>query len=104
MILCQEVWIQDPKDTRKLAQLMADPVQFRKFCESPSLRLDEAMEGIMPPKPQIQWQAHMTQLINILLQVPAVDLQKAEPEDVILLERARALCIDHLKMIDSTRA
>ena len=95
--------IVDAKEIRQLPQLMLDAIQFKRFCENPSLGIQEAMEGVVAPKPQIQWQSYLEQLINILSQVPAVDLQDAKPEDEARLTKARDICINHLKIIKSSQ-
>lgn len=94
----------DHKELRKLPQLMGDPRQFRRFCESSSLQIDEALRGVVPPPSEIQWQSDIAQLINILQQIPAVDLENASPDDTKLLEQARDLCENHLKLIRSSRS
>jgi len=55
----QPAKIVDPKEIRKLPQLMADEIQFKRFSESPALGLDEASAGAVAPKPGIQWQSHL---------------------------------------------
>lgn len=95
----QAAKILDHKEIRKLPQLMDDAIQFKRFCESPTLRLDEAMEGVVAPRPEIQWQSYVAQLINILNRIPAVDLEHATTEDKELLVKAQNLCTDHLKII-----
>jgi hypothetical protein len=95
--------IGDPKEVRRLPQLMGDAVLFRRFCDSPSLGIDEAMQGISTPKPTIPWRDYVQNLLNVLNQVPAVDLESASEQDEQLLVRVRDICDKHLKMLRSSR-
>jgi hypothetical protein len=96
--------IGDPKEIRRIPQLMADAVLFKRFCDSPSLGLDEAMQGIASPKSSIQWRDYVQNLLYTLNQVPAVDLESASQSDEDLLIRARDLCERHLKILKTSRA
>ena len=79
----------DPKEIRDLPQLMADELQFRRFCESSSLGLEEARAGAVAPKPTIMWQTYLGQTLNMLNAVPATDLENATPADEDLLTHIR---------------
>jgi ParB-like chromosome segregation protein Spo0J len=100
----QPAKIVDPKEIRKLPQLMADALQFKRFCDLSNLRVDEAMEGVIAPRSQIPWQSYVDQMVSMLQQVPAVDLESAKPTDEDLLTRARDLCVSHLKIIKNARS
>jgi hypothetical protein len=93
--------IVDPKEIRELTSLMDDAIQFKRFCDTPNLRIEEALEGVVTRPPQILWQTFLSQIINVLNQIPASDLQKASDNDKKLLEDAKNLCVNHLKIIDS---
>ena len=80
--------ISDPKQIRRLPQLMTDAVLFKRFCDSPALGLEEALQGVPSPKSSIQWRDFLGNLVSILSQVPAVDLENATKEDEDLLLRA----------------
>jgi hypothetical protein len=95
--------INDPREIRKLRQLMNDAVRFKQFCENPALGLDEAMQGATGPKPAIPWRDYLQNLLNILNQVPAVDLESASDADEALLSRVRELCDRHLRILTSSR-
>lgn len=82
---------------------MTDAVLFRRFCDSPALGIDEAMQGIAASKPSIPWRDYLQNSLNVLSQVPAVDLESASEQDEGLLVRVRDLCDRHLKMLRSSR-
>lgn len=95
--------INDPKEIRKLPQLMNDAVRFKQFCENPPLGLDEAMQGVVGPKPAIPWREYVQNLLSILNQVPAVDLESANEADEALLKHVRELCDRHLRFLANSR-
>jgi hypothetical protein len=95
--------INDPKEIRKLPQLMKDAVRFKQFCESPVLSIDEAMQGVAAPTPTIQWRDYLQSLLNTLNQVPAVDLETGNDADEALLKRVREVCDLHLRILTSSR-
>ena len=95
--------IADPEEIRKLPQLMADEIQFKRFCENPALGLDEASAGAVTPKPAIQWQVFLRSNLNVLTVIPATDLEEATPKESDLLKRVRDLAAKHLKIIESAR-
>jgi hypothetical protein len=95
--------ITDPKEIRRLPQLMTDAVLFRRFCDNPALSLDEAMQGVPAPKSAIQWRDFLGNLVSILNQVPAVDLENATKQDEELLVRAQEICNRHLKIVKSSQ-
>jgi hypothetical protein len=95
--------INDPKEIRKLPQLMNDAVRFKDFCENPLFGLDQAMQGVAGPKPAIPWRDYLPGLLNILNQVPAVDLESASDADEALLSKVRELCDRHLRILKSSR-
>jgi hypothetical protein len=95
--------INDPKEIRKLPQLMTDSVRFKQFCDNPALSLDDAMQGVAAPAPSIPWREHFQKLLTILNQVPAVDLESASDTDEALLRRVKEVCDLHLRIINSSR-
>lgn len=95
--------ISDPKQIRKLPQLMGDATRFKRFCDDPALGIDEAMLGVTSAKPAIDWRDYIQNLLNVLNQVPAVDLENASAEDQSLLGRVRDVCDKHLKIIDHSQ-
>jgi hypothetical protein len=95
--------INDHKEIRKLPQLMGDATRFKRFCDDPALGIDDAMQGITSAKPTIDWRNEVQSLLNILNQVPAVDLESASDDDQSLLSRVREVCDKHLKIIDHSR-
>ena len=96
--------IADNKEIRRLPQLMTDAVLFRRFCDNPSLGIDEAMQGIASPKNTIPWRDYLQNLLTVLNQVPAIDLETASEQDEELLVRVREVCDRHLKLLKSSRA
>ena len=95
--------VNDPKEIRKLPQLMNDAVRFKQFCENPALGLDDAMQGVAGPSPAIPWRDHLQNQLNILSQVPAVDLESASDADETLLNQVVELCNRHLRFLKSSR-
>lgn len=93
--------ISDSREVRHLVGLMEDQVQFKRFCETPGLRLEDALKGVVGPGPQVDWRAILNSNLHALQQVPAVDLQKANEVDLELLNKIRQLCNDHIKTIQS---
>ena len=51
----------------------------------------------------IPWRDYVQNLLNVLNQVPAVDLESASEQDEQLLVRVRDICDKHLKMLRSSR-
>jgi len=94
----KEPKIADPKDVRKLSNLMEDTVQFNRFCQTSDLGLEDALRGVVV-KPQIDWRLLLSNNLNALTQLPATDLQEATQADINLLEKIKSLCENHLKMI-----
>ncbi len=82
---------------------MGDATRFKRFCEDPALGIEEAMQGIISAKPTIEWRDYIQNLLNILNQVPAVDLENGSDEDQSLLSRVRDTCDKHLKIISHSR-
>lgn len=95
--------ISDPKQIRRLPQLMGDATRFKRFCDDPALGIDDSMQGITSAKPAIDWRDYIQNLLNVLNQVPAIDLENASDEDQSLLGRVRDICGKHLKIIDHSR-
>lgn len=95
--------INDPKEIRKIPQLMKDAVRFKQFCENPALGIDEAMQGVAAPTPAIPWREYLQNLLTILNQVPAVDLENANNADEALIEQVRLLCDRHLRVLATSR-
>lgn len=95
----QPAKIVDPKEIRKFPELMADVLQFKRFCESPTLGLEEALAGSIAPKPAIPWRTYLVQNFNTLNIVPATDLEDATTADEDLLKSIRDLCIKHLRLL-----
>lgn len=95
--------INDPKEIRKLPQLMKDAVRFKQFCDNPALGIDEAMQGVAAPTPTIPWRDYLKNLLTILNQVPAVDLEAANDADEALLKHVREVCDRHLKVLTTSR-
>lgn len=91
----------DSREVRRLGDLMEDPVQFQRFCDTPGLKLEDALRGVVTAGPQIDWRAILNSNLHALKQVPAVDLQKATDGDVDLLDRIRQLANDHMRIIRS---
>ena len=82
---------------------MNDAVRFKQFCENPALGLDEAMQGVVGPKPAIPWREYVQNLLSILNQVPAVDLESANDADEALLKHVREVCDRHLRILANSR-
>ena len=95
--------IVDSKEIRRLPTLMDDPVRFRNFCEDPTMSIEHALMGIVTPPPAVEWRHHLNNLLSILSQIPAVDLQEATDTDVNVFEQAQQLCERHIRMIRSYR-
>jgi hypothetical protein len=94
----------DPKEVRRVPELLLHPALFKRFCDDPALGLEQALQGAIPTKPNIQWRDYLQNLTNVLMQIPAVDLDDASAEDEQLLVRAREMCDRHLRMLKSSRA
>ncbi len=94
----------DQKEIRKIGQLFANPMLFNRFCDNPALSLDQAMQGVIPTKASIPWREHMQNLLNVLSQIPAVDLEDASGEDEQLLNRVREMCDKHLRVLKSAQS
>jgi hypothetical protein len=84
--------LSDPKEIRDLGELMEDPVRFRQFLETPTLSLQDAIRGVVVPERKVDWRGGIAQLINMIRQIPAVDLVNAREEDLKLLENVQNLC------------
>jgi hypothetical protein len=95
--------ITDFKEIRKLPKLMNDAVRFKQFCENPALGLDDAMQGVQGPSPAIPWRDYLQNLLNVLNQVPAVDLESANEADEALLNQVAELCNRHIRVLKSSR-
>lgn len=93
--------IVDSKQVRDLPTLMSYPDRFRAFCQEPALSLEQIIRGIVPAGQRIDWRGILTSNVNILDQVPGVDLQVASDSDVALLEQIRDMCDRHIRMIRS---
>lgn len=91
--------IPDNKQIRRLPDLMSDAVLFKRFCDIPALKLEEATQGLASPKAGIPWQDSIQSLLTILSQIPAVDLESASESDRTILEQVRSLCEKHLKLL-----
>jgi hypothetical protein len=78
---------------------MVDPVLFKRFCDIPALKLEEAIQGLASPRPGIPWQDSIQSLLTVLNQIPAVDLESASEADKTLLEQVKSLCEKHLKLL-----
>jgi hypothetical protein len=98
-----EAKIVDSKDIRNLPDLMDNPSRFRSFNEDPNMTIEQALAGIVRPAPAIEWRERLTELINTLNQIPAVDLQGASDSDLSIFEQAKGLCDRHTRMIRSYR-
>ncbi len=94
----------DPKEVRRVPELLSHPALFKRFCDDPALGLEQAMQGVIPTKPNIQWRNYLQNLTNVLVQIPAVDLEDASAEDEQLLVRVRELCDRHLRVLKSSQA
>lgn len=95
--------ITDFKEIRKLPKLMNDAVRFNQFCENPALGLDDAMQGVQGPSQAIPWRDYLQNLLNVLNQVPAVDLESANEADEALLNHVAELCNRHIRVLKSSR-
>ena len=94
--------IVDPKEIRDLRDLMEDPVQFKRFCETPNLSISDAAKGITR-QTTIDWRGILATNLAVLNQIPAVDLGKASNEDVELLKKLLQICQTELTMVDTLR-
>ena len=65
--------------------------------------LHEAMQGVVGPKPVIPWREYLQNLLSILNQVPAVDLETGDAADETLLKQARDVCDRHLRILTTSR-
>ena len=84
--------LSDPKEIRDLGELMEDPVRFRQFLETATVSLQDAMRGVVIAERKVDWRGSIAQLINMIRQIPAVDLVNAREEDLKLLENVQNLC------------
>jgi hypothetical protein len=82
---------------------MNDAVRFKQFCENPALGLDDAMQGVQGPSQAIPWRDYLQNLLNVLNQVPAVDLESANEADEALLNQVAELCNRHIRFLKSSR-
>lgn len=93
--------ISDHKEVRHLRQLMEDPAQFRRFCNTPTLRITDAVTGIATTQARIDWREILSSNLNVLNQIPALDFQHATEDDKKLLEQVIEICNGHLSMIEA---
>ena len=96
--------IPDNKQIRRLPDLMADALLFKRFSDIAALKLEEAVQGLASPKPGIAWQDSLQSLLTVLNQVPAVDLETASDSDKGLLEQVKQVCEKHLKLLISANS
>lgn len=90
--------LSDPKNIRDLGDLMSDTVRFRQFLETPLLSLQDALRGVVTPERSVDWRGGIAQVLNLLKQIPAVELEEAKQEDLKVLENVRDLCMRLLKL------
>jgi hypothetical protein len=92
----------DPKEVRDLRDLMEDPVQFKRFCETPTLSITDALKGITR-QTTIDWRGILANNLTVLNQIPAVDFVHASDDDVNLLKKLLQVCQTQLTMIDTLK-
>lgn len=92
----------DPKEIRDLRDLMGDPVQFKRFCETPTLNISDAAKGITR-QTTIDWRGILGTNLTVLNQIPAVDLGRASNDDIDLLKKLLQVCQTELSMIDTLK-
>ncbi len=90
--------LSDPKNIRDLGDLMSDSGRFRQFLETPLLSLQDALRGVVAPERSLDWRGGIVQVLNMLRQIPAVDLQESKQDDLKILESVRDLCVRLLKL------
>ena len=83
--------IVDAKELRIFGKLMDNQAMFRQFCDSPTLRLPNAMQGINDGTP-VDWHGTLANNLRTLRQIPAVALIVGSDQDIQLLEDVRTLC------------
>lgn len=93
--------VSDHKEVRHLRQLMEDPAQFRRFCNTPTLRITDAVTGIATTQARIDWREILSSNLNVLNQIPALDFQHTTEDDKKLLEQVIEICNGHLSMIEA---
>lgn len=94
--------IVDPKEVRDLRDLMEDPVQFKRYYETPTLTIADAAKGITR-QTTIDWRGILSTNLNVLNQIPAVDFAHVSETDVDLLEKLLQVCQTQLAMIDTLK-
>ncbi len=94
----QPAKIVDSKDSRKLPALMADSILYKRFCEDPSLSVNDAARAIPGSGPQVDWRSVLSTNLATLNQVPALDLSTA---DVELLEKVKEQCNQLLRIANA---
>jgi len=81
----------DAKELRLIGKLMDNQALFKQFCDSPTLRLTNAMQGIIEDTP-VDWRGILGNNLKALKQIPAVVLMAGDDKDVQMLEEVKTLC------------
>ena len=81
----------DAKELRIIGKLMDNQALFKQFCDSPTLRLSNAMQGVVDDAP-IDWRGILSNNLKALKQIPAVALMSGDDKDISLLEEVKSLC------------
>lgn len=81
----------DAKELRLIGKLMDNQPLFKQFCESPTLRLPNALQGITDDAP-VDWRGILGNNLRTLRQIPAVALMTGGDQEVQLLEEVKTLC------------
>ena len=89
----QERKIVDAKDSRRLPALIQNPVQFKRFCEDPSMKLRDVPQMANDDDTgELDWRALLSDNLQTLRKVPAVSLAEASTEDMHLLQNIKGVC------------
>lgn len=89
----QDRKIIDAKDSRRLPALLQNVVQFKRFCEDPSMKLrDMPQMANDDDTGELDWRALLADNLQTLRKIPAVSLAEASIEDVQLLQNTKSVC------------
>lgn len=92
--------VNDAKELRQMNQLMENSALFQQFCDSPTLRLPNALRGDAEPQPLPDWKGQIQNCANIVNRIPASALIEAGDEDLQGLKQLRTLCDRLIKLAE----
>ena len=89
----QERKIVDAKDSRRLPALLQNPVQFKRFCEDPGIKLRDVPQMANDDDTgDLDWRALLSDNLQTLRKVPAVSLAEASQDDIQLIQNTKSVC------------